>query len=72
MVEKNSHEFVECFCNKFSCGFCRGTLKLCKKCYGLNNSLTSNCCGYRLSDDKRMQIAKGKTNYYNDNWHDYK
>ena len=67
--EFSHHDFVDCHCHNYGCGLCSGKIRLCKKCEGVNQTLTSNCCGYLLSTHQKELVMVGKLNYYQGTWH---
>jgi hypothetical protein len=50
------HTYYECKCNKPYCQFCDGGLGLCTSCNGFEGTLTTECCGRRITEEEERLI----------------
>lgn len=55
------HKFFECKCNQTGCMFCDGGLAHCTVCNGFEGTLTTDCCGRRITPDEEEAIYQEKT-----------
>lgn len=63
------HKFHECTCNKKGCMFCDGGLGLCDVCNGFEGTLTTDCCGRRITPEEEEAIyTEGTLDYKNGAW----
>ncbi len=55
------HKFVEHDnCNKENCPVCDGGLSICEICDGAEGSLTTDCCGRKLTSDELDRIYESE------------
>ncbi len=52
-----NHVFKDCKCNGSGCRFCDDGLFMCTVCGGLEESLTTHCCGRQLTEDEEDRIC---------------
>jgi hypothetical protein len=57
----SKHKFFECHCNKPYCMFCDGGLGYCTVCNGFEGTLTTECCGRKLTEIEEDKIYKEGT-----------
>lgn len=51
------------------CQFCRGGLAHCIVCHGFEGTLTTECCGRKLTEEEEDKIYKqGTLDFKNGNW----
>lgn len=52
------HTWYECLkpCERPGCMFCEGGLGLCTVCHGFEGTLTTDCCGRKLTKDEEHRI----------------
>ena len=50
------HKFFECNCNRTNCIFCDGGLAHCTICNGFEGTLTSECCGRKITEEEEHKI----------------
>lgn len=51
-----AHAYFECHCNRQGCMYCDGGLQSCTVCRGGEGSLTTECCGRRLTPLEEARI----------------
>ncbi|KKN70939.1 hypothetical protein LCGC14_0425410 [marine sediment metagenome] len=54
--ETMKHKLFECACSELNCQFCAGGLGLCTVCGGFEGTLTTDCCGQKLTSKEEAQI----------------
>lgn len=54
-------------CTVWNCLICEGGLSVCVVCGGAESSLTSECCGRKLSDKEQYAVSCGD-DYKNGKW----
>ena len=52
----NKHTWYECKCNNHGCQFCDGGLGLCTVCNGAEGTLTTECCGRKITEEEKEKI----------------
>jgi len=52
------HKYLECTCGEDGCIFCDGDLASCTICEGTEGSLTTECCGRKITEDEGYRIYK--------------
>lgn len=61
-------------CQIKGCPICSGTTKICLTCNGAksdkDNTLTTECCGERLTEEKRKKIRRGVLDFRKGRWFD--
>lgn len=64
------HTWYECHeHHDHHCMFCDGGLGLCTVCNGFEGTLTTDCCGRRLTEDERHRIYElGTLDFRNGQW----
>ena len=50
------HIYKDCKCKKVGCIYCDGGLLYCEVCGGFEGSLTTECCGRRLTREEEDRI----------------
>lgn len=55
-------------CTDFNCPICEGGLSYCTTCKGAESGLTTDCCGYELTDQEQCAISCGD-DYKDKKWH---
>lgn len=54
LVIATEHKWYECNCGE--CYFCRSELSCCEVCGGFEGTLTTHCCGRKLTPDEERKI----------------
>jgi len=63
------HKWHKCNCNSGHCMFCDGGLGACDVCGGLEGTLTTDCCGRRLTQEEEDKIYKeGTLDFQDGKW----
>lgn len=63
------HKYFECKCGEPICQFCSGGLALCTVCGGGEGSLTTECCGRRITKEEEDRIYKqGNLDFRDGKW----
>lgn len=65
------HKFYECEqpCDRTACPFCEGGLGLCTVCGGFEGTLTTHCCGRKLTKEEEDKIyVLGTLDYADGEW----
>ena len=66
------HKWHECNCGSETCVFCAGGLDACDVCGGfggIEGTLTTDCCGRRLTKEEEDRIyKKGNLDFRNGQW----
>jgi hypothetical protein len=63
------HKYIEHKdCIEPNCYICDGGLAVCEVCSGAEGSLTTECCGKKLSFEQQNQIYAGILDFKNNNW----
>jgi len=63
------HKYYECDCGRGSCLYCGGGLALCTVCGGAEGTLTTECCGRKISTLEEDRIYKdGNLDFQNGHW----
>lgn len=52
------HKYFKCKCNEPYCMYCDGGLGLCTICGGAEGTLTTDCCGRRITHEEEDRIYK--------------
>lgn len=61
------HKWHECHCG--DCYFCRSELTCCDVCGGFEGTLTTDCCGRRITKEEEHRIYNlGTLDFRNDQW----
>ena len=69
MIKKIDHVFEKhSNCTKEYCNICYGGLCNCIVCGGAENSLTKECCGYKINSTVLNEITEGKVDYVGNKW----
>jgi len=50
------HKYFECKCGKSTCSYCSGGLALCVVCGGAEGTLTTECCGRKITPEEEDRI----------------
>ncbi len=67
--QKMKHIFHKCSCDKVGCMFCDGGLSHCTVCNGFEGTLTTDCCGRRLTPEEEEAIyTMGHLDYRKGVW----
>lgn len=65
----NPHTWYKCTCGSVGCMFCDGGLSACTVCGGLEGTLTTDCCGHRLTTQEEHEIYDlGILDFRNGQW----
>lgn len=63
------HTWHQCKCNKPGCMFCDGGLGLCTVCNGFEGTLTTECCGRKITQEEEDAIyKKGTLDFIGGEW----
>ncbi len=63
------HTWYECNCHQTGCMFCDGGLGHCTVCNGFEGTLTTDCCGRKITEDEEDAIyKKGTLDFVNGEW----
>jgi hypothetical protein len=63
------HIQKQCNCKRDNCVICEGVLFICEVCGCAEGELTTDCCGYKLSEEIRDRIyKKGNLDFKNGQW----
>jgi len=63
------HTWYECHCEQSGCMFCDGGLGACTVCGGAEGTLTTECCGRRLTEEEKDKVYKeGTLDYLDGQW----
>ena len=55
-------------CTEWNCPICDGGLALCVICGGAEGSLTTECCGRKLTKDEQKLIMNGALDFQDNRW----
>ncbi len=63
------HMYQTCDCGEGSCVICGGGLAICTVCGGAEGSLTTDCCGRKITEEEVHRIYNlGELDFKNGNW----
>jgi hypothetical protein len=63
------HTQYKCTCNHPGCMFCDGGLFHCTVCNGFEGTLTTECCGRKLTEEEEHRIYnEGNLDYKGGEW----
>lgn len=63
------HKYFECKCGKLGCQFCSGGLAFCTVCGGAEGTLTTECCGRKITKEEEDRIYKqGDLDFRDGKW----
>lgn len=63
------HTWYECKCHQPGCMFCDGGLGHCTVCNGFEGTLTTDCCGRKITPEEEDAIyKKGTLDFVNGEW----
>lgn len=63
------HTFYECHCGRYGCMFCDGGLASCIICGGFEGTLTTECCGRKITKEEEHKIYdEGSLDFKDGQW----
>ncbi|MFA7287381.1 MAG: hypothetical protein WC055_00730 [Melioribacteraceae bacterium] len=62
------HTWHKCDCGEGPCVYCGGGLGVCDVCGGVEGSLSSECCGYKLDEFVLEAIYNGGLDFKDGKW----
>lgn len=64
------HVWYKCSQNCTGCQFCNGGLGYCTVCHGFEGTLTTECCGRKITEEEEDKIYKqGTLDFNNGRWY---